>query len=348
MAHYRPCYVIAEAGVNHNGSEAIAKEMINVAVDAGADAIKFQTFKADKLVTNSADTATYQRRATGEASQQSMLRKLELPDAAYHRLADHCCKLGIDFLSTPFDSDAVSLLVTLGCRYLKIASGEITNEPLLKVIAKTGRPMILSTGMCTLSEVSDAVEIIRQTRSEFGFDESLDGLLTLLHCTSSYPTMLEDVNLRAMQTLAEYFKLPVGYSDHTLGIEVGTLARCLGASIFEKHFTLDRKLDGPDHKSSLEPDELKQLVSAIHTVDVILGKPQKEPNASEIELKRHARRSLTVNVSIPQNTVLKKDMLTLMRPGAGISPKDMEIVLGRRVSRAMEAGETLRWDDLLE
>lgn len=240
----QPCYIIAEAGVNHNGSEDMAFALVDAAVAASADAVKFQTFKAEKLVTRQARKAAYQQVQTGEGDQFAMLKALELSDAAHRRLAAYCAEMGIEFLSTPFDEESADFLVGLGCRRLKIPSGELTNAPFLRYLAAKGLPLILSTGMADLREVAEAVALISRTREENGFAEPLAEALTLLHCTSNYPTPLGDVNLRAMRTLADTFHLPVGYSDHTAGDFVAPIARALGAVVFEKHFTLDRALRG--------------------------------------------------------------------------------------------------------
>lgn len=342
----QPCYIIAEAGVNHNGSEEMARQLIDAAVVAGADAVKFQTFKAETLVTRKAKKAAYQQRQTGEGEQFAMLKALELSAEAHQRLADYCDGQGIEFLSTPFDEASADFLIELGCRRLKIPSGELTNTPFLRFLATKGLPMILSTGMATLDEVGEAVNLIATVREESGLGESLAQVLTLLHCTSNYPTPPEDVNLRAMQTLADSFSLPVGYSDHTAGTFVAPLARALGAVVFEKHFTLDRSLPGPDHAASLEPDELKQMVRAIRDTDILLGSPEKRPSEAELEVRIAARRSVTLAQDLPAGTVLQPQMLTLMRPGNGIAPAALDSLSGRRLCHAMAQGETLQWEDL--
>ena len=344
----KPCYIIAEAGVNHNGSEEVARQLIDAAVAAGADAVKFQTFKAENLVTRKAKKAAYQQRQTGEGDQFAMLKALELSDEAHRRLADYCAEHGIEFLSTPFDEASADFLMGLGCRRLKIPSGELTNVPFLRFLAAKDLPMILSTGMATLEEVSEAVNLIATVRETSGFEEPLAEVLTPLHCTSNYPTPLEDVNLRAMQTLADQFKLPVGYSDHTAGIFVAPLARALGAVVFEKHFTLDRSLPGPDHAASLEPDELKQMVQAIHDTDSLLGSAEKRPSEAEREVRVAARRSVTLACDLPAGSVLEPQMLTLMRPGDGIPPSEMDALNGRVLRRDMEQGDTLHWEELEE
>lgn len=342
------CYVIAEAGVNHNGSEKLAFSLVDAAVASGADAVKFQTFRAEKLVSPKARKAAYQETQTGGGDQFSMLKALELSVEAHQRLADYCTQQGIEFLSTPFDEESADFLIELGCRRLKIPSGELTNTPFLRFLAAKGLPMILSTGMATLDEVAEAVALIQQVRQEQGFAEPLADVLSLLHCTSNYPTPLGDVNLRAMQTLAETFHLPVGYSDHTAGIFVAPIARALGAVVFEKHFTLDRNLPGPDHAASLEPDELARMVNAIRDTDLLLGSPEKAPTAPELEVRIAARRSVTLAVDMAAGTEITSEMLTLMRPGDGIPPAELESVIGRTLKYFRQAGDTLHHEDLAE
>lgn len=341
-----PCYIIAEAGVNHNGSEELAFRLVDAAVDAGADAVKFQTFKTEKLVTQRARKAAYQQVQTGAGDQFAMLKALELSDAAYQRLADYCADKKIEFLSTPFDEESAEFLIGLGCRRLKIPSGELTNLPFLRFLAAKGLPMILSTGMADLDEVAEAVALIAAVREEHGFAEPLAEVLTLLHCTSNYPSPLADVNLRAMQTLADTFRVPVGYSDHTAGIMVAPIARALGATVFEKHFTLDRSLPGPDHAASLEPGELVRMVQAIRDTDTLLGSPEKAPTGPELEVRIAARRSVTLALDVAAGVTLTREMLTLMRPGDGLPPAKLEEVIGRTLCHPMQAGETLHEEDL--
>lgn len=342
----KSCYIIAEAGVNHNGSVQMAVDLIDAAVAAGADAVKFQTFKADRLVAPGARKAEYQKVHTGDGDQFAMLKALELSDSMHFRLAEHCAAKGIEFLSTPFDDEAAEFLISLGCRRLKVPSGELTNLPFIRFLASKGLPLIVSTGMADLEEVSEAISVIDEERLKSGGRLSLSEMVTLLHCTSNYPAPLHDVNLRAMQTLSRTFGLPVGYSDHTAGISVGPVARALGATVYEKHFTLDRTLPGPDHPASLEPAELAQLVRSIRDVDVMLGSDVKQPTAAEIEVRVAARRSVTVSKTIAAGEMLTADALVLMRPGDGIAPRELEQVVGRRVRRKLPAGTTLNWDDL--
>lgn len=342
-----PCFVIAEAGVNHNGSVDNALRLVDAAADAGADAVKFQTFSAERLVTPTAETAGYQKERTGTNDQWSMLRALELSSEAHRRLADRCGDRGIEFLSTPFDEAAADFLISLGCRRLKIPSGEITNLPFLRFLAAKGLPLLLSTGMSDLSEVRAAVEVIAAARLSSGDTAPPAAWLTLLHCTSSYPTPLADVNLRAMGTLADAFGLPIGYSDHTLGVSVAPLARALGAGVIEKHFTLDRAQRGPDHAASLEPHELKTLVRLIREVDVVLGSSEKKPSPAEMEMRRVARRSLVLAVDVPAGVPLARSQVAVRRPGTGLPPADLEGTLGRRLRRAGRAGDVLTAEDLV-
>lgn len=340
-----PCFIIAEAGVNHNGSVDNALRLVDAAADAGADAVKFQTFSADRLVTPTAETAGYQKDRTGANDQLSMLRALELSPEAHRRLADRCGDRGIEFLSTPFDESAADFLISLGCRRLKIPSGEITNLPFLRFLAAKGLPLLLSTGMSDLSEVRAAVEVIAAARLSSGDTAPPAAWLTLLHCTSSYPAPLADVNLRAMGTLADAFRLPVGYSDHTRGVSVAPLARALGAGVIEKHFTLDRTQRGPDHAASLEPNELKILVRSVRDVDVSLGSSEKKPTPAEMEMRRVARRSLVLAVDVPAGIPLARGHIAVRRPGTGLSPARLEETLGRRLRRAGRAGDVLTAED---
>ena len=272
-----PCFIIAEAGVNHNGSVELAKKLIDAAKDAGADAVKFQTFKAENVVVKDAQKAEYQKETTGEGSQYEMIKKLELTEEDFRELADYAKEKDIMFLSSPFDKDSIDLLNELDVPAFKVGSGEITNFPLLRYIAKKGKPIILSTGMSTLGEIEEALDVIRSE----GVED-----IALLHCVSNYPARIEDVNLRAMGTLKQAFKLPVGFSDHTLGITAPIAAVALGACVIEKHFTLDRNLPGPDHKASLEADELKEMVKAIREVEKVLGNGIKRPTKEEEEIKK--------------------------------------------------------------
>jgi N,N'-diacetyllegionaminate synthase len=268
-------FIIAEAGVNHNGSDELALQLVDAAARCGADAVKFQTFSADKLVRPGAEKAEYQKRETGDGDQHAMLKALEMSDPLHINLVNRCKSLGLEFMSTPFDEDAVDFLLNLGMKRIKVPSGEITNEPFLRFLAAKGVPLIVSTGMATMDEIKRAVEVITAARQDAGHTAPLPDCLTILHCTSNYPAKCSDVNLRAMQTIADETGVLVGYSDHTLGLAVSTAAVALGAKVIEKHFTLDRDLPGPDHKASLTPDELAQLVRQIRDVETALGSPIK-------------------------------------------------------------------------
>jgi len=333
-----PCYVIAEAGVNHNGSLARAIELIDCAADAGADAVKFQTFRADQLATADAAQADYQRENMGESvSQQEMLARLELSHEDHHQLAAHCKKRGIEFLSTPFDEQSADLLQAMQVPVLKISSGELTNLPFLKYVARLGRPLILSTGMSCLGEVEAAVDCILAT----GNDQ-----LILLHCVSNYPAEPNTINLRAMQTMRAAFGLPAGYSDHTLGIDVAVGSVALGACVLEKHFTLDRTLPGPDHRASLEPTELRQLVTSVRNVEAALGDGRKQPAPCELGTAKVARRSLVAAANIPAGTPLTERLIASKRPGTGLSPAFKPQLLNRRVTVDIPAGHLLTWKDV--
>lgn len=335
----QPCFLIAEAGVNHNGDLELARRLVDAAAEAGADAVKFQTFSADRLATAAAPQADYQRRNTGiEESQRAMLHRLELTAEAHRELMARCRERGILFLSSPFDEDSADFLEELGVPAFKIPSGELTNVPFLAHVARKGRPLIVSTGMATLDEVRPAVETIRQAGSP---------PLALLHCVSSYPAQPADVNLRAMATLREAFAVPVGFSDHTAGTDIALAAVALGANILEKHLTLDRTLPGPDHLASLEPDEWIAMVVALRRIEAALGDGRKRPAPSEADAARVARKSLVAAGDLPAGCVLRRDHLAIRRPGTGLPPGRLESVLGRRLRRALAAGAVLT-EDLLE
>jgi len=334
----KPVFIIAEAGVNHNGDVELAKRLVDVAAEAGADAVKFQTFKADQVVSASAPKAEYQLQTTqATESQLDMLRRLELSREAHRELQACCQKRGVLFMSTPFDEESADLLDELGATVFKISSGEITNWLLVEYIARKGKPVILSTGMSYFSEVDEAVRVVRNA----GCDK-----LILLHCVSNYPADPADANLRAMQTMATVFQVPVGYSDHTPGIEVALAAVALGACVIEKHFTLDKNLPGPDHRASLEPHELQALVAGIRTVELALGDGAKRPARSEMDNRLIVRRSLAAALDISGGTFLRSDMLKALRPAGGISPTLVEHVVGRRVRRSLASGQLIDWGDL--
>ncbi|MBK9451644.1 MAG: N-acetylneuraminate synthase [Bacteroidetes bacterium] len=333
-----PCFIIAEAGVNHNGDPALARELIVAAAEAGADAVKFQTFKAEKLVTKSAKMADYQVQNTGqESSQLDMLRKLELQYDAHRELKDFAESLGLIFLSTPFDLEGIDFLKDLGVVAFKAGSGDLTNLPYLRKMASQGLPMIISTGMAVLEECHDAVNAIR---------EAGDPGLVVLHCTTNYPCPEEEVNLLAMQTMGAALKCLVGYSDHTDGILVPQLAVAAGACVIEKHYTLDRNMEGPDHKASLEPHELKDMIQRIRQVEKIMGHGDKIPNPSELRIMEAARKSIVAAKDIPAGTLISVELLDIKRPGTGISPKKMQDLTGRRAKVTIEADTIITWDML--
>ncbi len=330
-----PTYIIAEAGVNHNGDIELAKQLIDVAADAGVDAVKFQTFKADTLVTRNAKKADYQSKNTGTTeSQYEMLRKLELSVEMHRDLIAHCAKRNIVFLSTGFDIQSIDLLVTLGQSLLKVPSGEITNLPYLRHIGQLGKPVILSTGMSTMDDIGAAISVLEQsgaTRKN----------IIVLHCTTEYPTPMTEVNLRAMQSINNAFGVSVGYSDHTSGIEVAIAATAMGATVIEKHFTLNRSLPGPDHKASLEPLELKAMVTSIRNIELALGDGIKRLTASELKNKPIARKSLVASKPIKTGELFSTQNLTAKRPGTGISPMRWDEVVGKVASRDYSVDELI-------
>jgi len=336
-------FIIAEAGVNHNGDIKIAKKLIDVAVDAHADAIKFQTFKAENVVTSSTPKAKYQIKNMGtDESPFEMLKKLELPVSAYKELFAYCEEKNIIFMSTPFDEESADFLDSMGMGIFKIPSGEITNKPLLQHIAAKGKPILLSTGMSYLGEVEKAVIWINDIRD--GLDKKPE--LTLLHCVSNYPASEEDSNLLAMKTMEAAFGLPVGYSDHTLGVEISIAAVAMGAKVIEKHFTLDRNMEGPDHKASLEPDELRAMISGIRKVEKALGDGIKKPTKSEAELQKVARRSLVLARDIKAGETISANDITTKRPGTGIEPEFLDFIDGMKAKKDIIADSVLKWDDL--
>lgn len=339
-------FIIAEAGVNHNGDADRALAMIDAAHAAGADAVKFQTFSADKLAAPGAEKAEYQKRETGEGGQHAMLKALEMSPELHHRLIARCAEVGVEFMSTPFDEEAADFLVKEGMARIKVPSGEIVNHPFLRHLARLDRPMIVSTGMATMDEITEAVAVIARTRADAGLTAPLSQVLTILHCTSNYPASPRDVNLRAMQTIAEVTGLPVGYSDHTLGLAVSTAAVALGATVIEKHFTLDPTLPGPDHRASLTVGQLTDLVGQIRDVEVALGSAVKAPTEAELPVRAVARRSVTARADMDAGHVITTEDLILLRPASGIAPKHFEAVIGRELTVSVEAGQPLRWADL--
>ena len=314
-------FIIAEAGVNHNGSVELACELIDVASESGADAVKFQTFKAENLVSKDAEKAEYQKQTTDTSeSQFDMIKRLELDIDAHKKLIDYCKEKDIMFLSTPFDHESIDLLNELQLQIFKIPSGEITNLPYLRHIGLLNKKVFLSTGMSNLQEVGDALTVLINSGT-------LKENITVLHANTMYPTPMEDVNLNAMLTIQKEFAVAVGYSDHTLGIEVDIAAVAIGASVIEKHFTLDKAMDGPDHKASLEPDELKAMVSAIRNIEKALGGYEKKPSPSESINIDVARKSIVANQIIKKGELLSKKNITIKRPGAGINPMKWDVVI---------------------
>lgn len=340
-------FIIAEAGVNHNGSPELALQLVETATRCGADAVKFQTFTAGKLVRRGAEKAAYQKAATGGGDQYSMLKKLEMSADLHYRLIARCNELGIEFMSTPFDEDAADFLLAAGMRRIKIPSGEITNWPFLRFLARKDVPLILSTGMASLDEVVDAVAVIEQARRQSGLVRPLADVLCILHCTSNYPALPQDVNLRAMCAIEQATGLPVGYSDHTLGVAVSTAAVALGAQVIEKHFTLDKTFAGPDHQASLDPKELAQLVAQIRVAEVALGSGIKAPTASELPVRSLVRRSVSLACNVRAGVQLAPEDLCLLRPGEGIPPAALEQVVGRVLRENMDRGATLYWESLV-
>lgn len=333
--------IIAEAGVNHNGSLELAKKLIDVAANAEVDFVKFQTFKAEKLVSKAAKMAEYQVENIGKAGgQYEMIKKLELDEEAHHKLISYCKDKGVKFLSTAFDLESVDLLKNLGITLFKIPSGEITNLPYLEKIAQTDFPIILSTGMSKIGEIEDALHVLRENGVEHD-------KITVLHCNTQYPTPMHDVNLNAMNTIKKAFDVNVGYSDHTLGIEVPIAAVALGATCIEKHFTLDRNMEGPDHKASLEPKELKAMVKGIRNIELALGSSVKRPTASEIKNIPIARKSIHVNRNLISGDILKESDLIMKRPGDGISPMEVRKIIGRTISKPILEGKKLEYKDFI-
>lgn len=315
-------FIIAEAGVNHNGSVELAKKLIDVAAKAGADAVKFQTFKADKLVSKTAKKAEYQQQTTDASeSQYAMIKKLELSEKAHHELMGYCKTKNVLFLSTPFDHESIDLLNDLGMKIFKIPSGEITNLPYLRHIGSLSKEVILSTGMADLGEVEDALDLLATSGTP---KENI----TVLHATTEYPCPIEEVNLRAMQTIASAFNVKTGYSDHTNGIEVPIAAVAMGARVIEKHFTLDKMMEGPDHKASLEPDELTAMVAAIRNIEKALGNGIKKPSPSEMKNISIARKSIVASRAIAKGERLNTENITVKRPGNGINPMRFDEFIG--------------------
>ena len=351
--------IIAEAGVNHNGDKALAFALVDAAYDAGADVVKFQTFKAKNLVTSNAKQAEYQTKNTGiQESQLSMLSRLELSHETHRELISYCQEKGIEFLSTAFDSESLSFLVNeLGLTRLKVPSGELTNAPLLLEHAKTGCDLIISTGMATLSEVELALGVVAFGYLGSGFEPNEDKFrnayhseegqallkekVTLLHCTTEYPAPLCDINLKAMDTMSQHFRLPIGYSDHSAGILVSVVAAARGAVLIEKHFTLDCEMEGPDHKASLEPSELSELVRSIKSIELVIGDGCKAPRASEIKNRDVVRKSLVAAKKIEVGERFTSENIDVKRPGGGLGPSKYWYMLGKKAVKAFSEGEII-------
>jgi N,N'-diacetyllegionaminate synthase len=327
--------IIAEAGVNHNGDLMLAKQLIDAAAEAGADLVKFQTFNANRQVTRAAKKADYQTQTTGSnESQYEMLRRLELTEGMHHELIAHCTLRNIGFFSTGFDIESINLLLNLGQDYFKIPSGEINNLPYLRHIGKLGKSVILSTGMATLGDIEAAIDVLEHAGTA-------RAQMTVLHCTTEYPTPMNEVNLLAMQNIQAAFNVSVGYSDHTQGIEVAIAAAAMGAAVIEKHFTLDRSLPGPDHQASLDPSELKAMVKAIRNIDVALGDGIKRLTPSEVRNKPVARKSLVARQAIKAGEAFSAQNLTTKRPGTGITPMRWDEVMSRVATRDYAADELI-------
>ena len=334
-------FVIAEAGVNHNGDVAMALQLCDAAQKAGADAVKFQTFRAEDLVVRGAPTAEYQARQTGDQDQFLMLERLELSEAQHQIIKAHCDVIGIEFFSTPFSVVAVDMLVRLGVRRLKLSSGELTHRALVEHAAATPLPLLMSTGMGTMQEIIEALAWVRTARGHLRD-------VVVLHCTSAYPAPDKTLNLLAMQSMARDLKVAIGYSDHSLGIEAPLAAVALGATVIEKHLTLDRNLPGPDHSASLEPAEFLRMVQGIQRVSAMLGDGVKAPLPEELDTARVARRSVVAAVDIAADDVITASMLICRRPATGIAPRDLPRVIGQSARIGIAAGSVLQWDQLSE
>lgn len=332
-------FVIAEAGVNHNGDVALALRLCDAARASGADAVKFQTFRAQDLVVQGTPTAEYQARQTGDLDQFAMLQRLELSEAQHRQIKAHCDTIGIEFFSTPFSVNALDMLVRLGVRRLKLSSGELTHRTLVEHAAATQLPLLISTGMATMAEIIEAVAWVRAARGDLRD-------VVVLHCTSAYPAPDEALNLRAMHQMADQLGGAIGYSDHSLGIEAPLAAVALGATVIEKHLTLDCTMHGPDHSASLEPDGFARMVQGIRRVSAMLGDGVKAPRPDELDTARVARRSVVTTQAIPAGTVLTADMLACRRPATGIAPRELPRLVGRRVRQTIASGAVLQWEQL--
>jgi N,N'-diacetyllegionaminate synthase len=333
MNNQKKVFIIAEAGDNHNGDYDTALKLVDKAVEAGADCVKFQTFVTERVISKLAEKADYQKESTGTGeSQYEMVKKLELSFEQFRQIKKYCEQKKIIFLSTPFDLESIDFLQEIDIPFWKIPSGEITNLPYLEKIAHTGKDIIMSTGMCTMEEIQKAIDILKKNGA---------GKITLLHCNTEYPTPYEDVNLRAMKTMAETFGVEVGYSDHTKGIEVPIAAVAMGAVVIEKHFTLDKNMPGPDHKASLEPDELKQMIQSVRNIEKALGSSEKKPSTSEIKNIDIARKSIVAKKAIKKGEELTEDNLDIKRPGNGISPMYWYDLLGTKAVKDFSEDELI-------
>ena len=328
-------FIIAEIGVNHNGSVEIAKKMIKSASDCGVDAVKFQTFKSENLVTKTAQKAEYQQKNTSEDSQYEMLKKLELSFDDFKELKDYASKQDVLFLSSPFDQDSVDLLEDLDVQAYKLGSGELTNFELIDYVQKTGKPIIFSTGMATLDEIKET----------YGFIKDKNNAI-FLHCITGYPTCYEEANLNFIKTLQKELDVPIGFSDHSPGIELPIAAVALGACVVEKHFTIDKTLEGPDHKASLNPNEFKAMVDAIRNVELAMGDGIRKFSENELEIKKVARKSIVLNCDLSKESLIERSMLSIKRPGTGIEPKYINDIVGKKVKCDLNSETVLQWDYL--
>jgi len=332
----KPTYIIAEAGVNHNGEVEIAKKLIEEALNAKTDAVKFQTFKTESLVTKNAKTATYQEKNAGKESQYRLLKELELREDETREIMAYARKKGITFISTPFDEESCQLLHEMGATAYKISSGDLTNIPLLEEASSHRKPIILSTGMANICEIEEAVKTIKEYRAP----------LILLHCVTQYPAPPENLNLRAINTLKGIFKLPTGLSDHSTSIYIPAVAVALGADIIEKHFTLNKDLPGPDHRASLNPEELREVVSAIRTTEKALGDGVKKPTDEEKKIKKSVRRSIVAARNIEKGEKIQKNMITFKRPAGGMEPREYRTIIGKRARKNIKLDQQITWEDI--
>ncbi|MBU1322770.1 N-acetylneuraminate synthase [Patescibacteria group bacterium] len=333
----KPCFIIAEAGVNHNGDVELAEKLVYAAAETGADAVKFQTFKAEQVVVQEALTVAYQKRNTGKDSQIDLLKPLELPESAYPRLIRVCEKAGIMFLSTPHGHIESAEFLRDKVPVWKVASGDLTNNPFLTYLGQSGKPIILSTGYATIEEIKEAVQVIEKTGNK---------QLVILHCVSNYPCPAEEANVAAVLDLQKHFPdYPIGFSDHTMGIEADIIAAAYGATVIEKHFTLDCSMPGPDQKNSLEPTQFKQMVNSVRLTEKLIGTGLKVPQPGELQNKSIARRSIVAAEDIKKGTIITGTMLTIKRPGTGIEPKMLEQIIGKKASREIKTDELLKPND---